>query len=78
MKISFSSVLFVLMIVFIISSSVGNKKMVGEAKDCFQTWTCEGGRKCREKCTAKYKGIGRCDEIIAPIVPPQCNCYYPC
>ncbi|KAG2272885.1 hypothetical protein Bca52824_067440 [Brassica carinata] len=77
MKISFSSVLFVLMVVFIISSS-GNKKMVGEAKNCFQTWTCEGGKKCREKCTAEYKGIGRCDEITAPIVPPQCNCYYPC
>ncbi|CDY41912.1 BnaC05g46920D [Brassica napus] len=65
------------MVVFIISSS-GNKKMVGEAKDCFQTWTCEGGKKCRDKCMAEYKGIGRCDEITAPIVPPQCNCYYPC
>ncbi|WZZ63166.1 hypothetical protein YC2023_063273 [Brassica napus] len=45
--------------------------MVGEAKDCFQTWTCEGGKKCRDKCMAEYKGIGRCDEITAPIVPPQ-------
>ena len=52
--------------------------MVGEAKDCFQTWTCEGVKECRDKCAAEYKGIGRCDDIVSPIVPPQCNCYYPC
>lgn len=52
--------------------------MIGEAKNCFETWTCEGGKKCRDKCTAEYKGIGRCDDIVAPIVPPQCNCFYPC
>ncbi|CAH8306102.1 unnamed protein product [Eruca vesicaria subsp. sativa] len=76
MKISFSSVLFVLMVVFIISSS-GNKKMVGEAKDCFDTWTCEGGRRCREKCAALHKGTGWCT-LPSPYVPAQCNCYYTC
>ncbi|KAF3502287.1 hypothetical protein F2Q69_00045637 [Brassica cretica] len=75
---SFSSVLFIFMVVFIISSS-GNKKMVGEAGDCYEWWTCKGEEQCRGKCKDEYKGIGRCDELSpGPGIPRGRNCNYHC
>ncbi|AEE74163.1 putative defensin-like protein 184 [Arabidopsis thaliana] len=73
-----SSILFVLIIVVFLISSSGNKKMVGEAKKCDQTWTCEGEDKCREKCLTLHNGVGVCDLYTAPLVPKQCFCHYDC
>ncbi|CAN7107822.1 unnamed protein product [Brassica rapa subsp. narinosa] len=77
MKTSFSSVLFIFMVVFIISSS--GKKMVGEAGDCYEWWMCKGEEQCRGKCKDEYKGIGRCDKLSpGPGIPRGCNCNYHC
>ncbi|CAL9219630.1 unnamed protein product, partial [Arabidopsis halleri] len=54
-----SSLLFILIVVFVISSSE-NGKMIGEAKKCSNSWICEGDEKCKEKCMADYKGNGTC------------------
>ncbi|KAL0900880.1 hypothetical protein Bca101_084841 [Brassica carinata] len=77
MKISFSFVLFLIIFVYIIFFS-RNKTMVGEAGDCYESWTCKGEEQCREKCKDEYKGIGRCDDAIMIATIPQCNCFYPC
>ncbi|WZY83324.1 hypothetical protein YC2023_029708 [Brassica napus] len=78
MKISFSSILLILIVIFITSSGIGNNKMVGEAKKCFAGWTCEGEDECREKCIADHKGDGICDLFTAFPVPKQCLCQYDC
>ncbi|ESQ49583.1 hypothetical protein EUTSA_v10022226mg [Eutrema salsugineum] len=77
MKMSFSSFLLVLIVVFLISFSE-NKKMVGEANKCFDGWACEGEDNCREKCMAEHKGNGICDLYTPPLVPKQCLCHYDC
>ncbi|CAN8260413.1 unnamed protein product [Cochlearia groenlandica] len=77
MKTSFSSILFVLIVIFFISSS-GNKKMVGEAKKCFDAWNCEGEEKCKEKCISLHNGDGLCDLPVSPFAPNRCFCQYDC
>ena len=58
---------------------IGNKKMVGEAGDCYEWWTCKGEEQCRGKCKDEYKGIGKCDELSpGPGIPRGCNCNYHC
>ena len=52
--------------------------MVGEAKKCFATWTCEGDDECRLKCIIDHKGDGICDSSTAFPVPKQCFCQYDC
>ncbi|CAH8361596.1 unnamed protein product [Eruca vesicaria subsp. sativa] len=78
MKISFSSILLIFIVIFITSSSENNK-MVGEAKKyCFDKWRCEGEDECRQKCIDVHKGNGICDLFTAFPVPKECLCRYDC
>ncbi|GMP40672.1 hypothetical protein CsSME_00011024 [Camellia sinensis var. sinensis] len=57
-----------------------NEKMVVKvkAKKCDAGWQCKGEDRCRKDCETRYNGIGRCDDITAPLVPKQCYCVYNC
>ncbi|KAG7583045.1 hypothetical protein ISN44_As08g025900 [Arabidopsis suecica] len=74
-----SSILFVLIVVFVISSSE-NQKMVGEAKKCKAGWACSGEDICKEKCMAKYNGVGTVTYFSFPpeTITILCDCLYDC
>ncbi|CAH8261516.1 unnamed protein product [Arabidopsis lyrata] len=71
-----STILFVLVVFFFISSS-------GERKKCFDGWTCLGEDKCKVKCMAKHKGVGTCNLYTIPSFPAPgasyiCDCKFDC
>ncbi|VYS56336.1 unnamed protein product [Arabidopsis thaliana] len=78
-----SSLLFILIVVFVISSSE-NGIMIGEAKKCSNSWICEGDEKCKEKCMTDYKGNGTCYYPSPPskqhpeFFYPTCWCGFDC
>ncbi|KAL1222664.1 putative defensin-like protein [Cardamine amara subsp. amara] len=75
-----SSIILVLIVIFIIFSSE-NGKMVAEAKKCHDAWrTADDEAKCKKECMAKYKGVGTIQVIAFPpeAVLVLCNCEFDC
>jgi len=54
--------------------------MVGEAKQCKTGWACFGEDACKEKCMAKYKGVGTVTYFPFPpeTIIIYCECLYDC
>lgn len=54
--------------------------MVGEAKKCKAGWACSGEDICKEKCMAKYNGVGTVTYFSFPpeTITILFDCVYDC
>lgn len=54
--------------------------MVAEAKKCHDGWKEDDENKCKNKCMAKYKGVGTLHVIAYPpeTTIVMCDCEFDC